>query len=98
MIYRVRLMAFGDGKIREVNVPDVTTNNIEEVLDLVYHYGQNEIQPLLLPSVSVGDVIEAGDRLFVVKLSGFAEMTKEEFSKYEKVPLRDRPLYHYRDL
>ena len=42
------------------------------MLDLAYKFGQNDFQPQALPSVSVGDVIDLGDRgRFLVASLGF---------------------------
>jgi hypothetical protein len=58
MIFEVELNAFMNGEIREVDVPDevffecITT---EDVLDQVFRFGQNEVQPKDMCSVSMGD-------------------------------------------
>lgn len=93
MIVRVRLLAFGQpGEIREVDLPEEgwDDTNTDERLDLVFYFGQNDFQPQRHPSVSVGDVIELGDKFYIVKPSGFGEMTPQELDEYEAVPRRDR--------
>jgi len=83
--------------IREVNVPDdhIKETNDEELLDIIYQYGQNDIQNVHgVCSVSVGDVIEipfAG--LYRVSSIGFKQMTPDEFEKYKLIPRRDRTYY-----
>lgn len=37
---------------------DTQTATTNKLLNLVYHYGQNDFQPRQAPSVSVGDIIE----------------------------------------
>lgn len=75
MIFEVEMHAFAHGVIREVDVPTeemnkhlplspahdgVLTENKAAILDLIFHYGQNDFQPRALPSVSVGDIIRFG--------------------------------------
>jgi len=67
MIFEVELWAFHhperDGpavRVRQVDVPDREVDaagTVEAVLERVFYYGQNDFQPLPLPSVSVGDVV-----------------------------------------
>jgi hypothetical protein len=102
MIYRVYLLAFRDGDIREVDVPDAELpaagdpETDHATLDLIFRYGQNDFQLRPLPSVSVGDVIEMGDgRLYVVKPFGFEVMTPEQLAAYRRLPQRERALHHY---
>lgn len=71
MKFEVEMLAFEGGKIREVEVPD----DDERLLNLVFHYGQNDFQPLPICSVSVGDVIRLGNRKFRVDSLGFSEVT-----------------------
>ena len=62
--FKVRLEAFGGNERhaeRIVAVPSAElrrTTTVESILDLIWHYGQNDFQPLPRRSVSVGDVIE----------------------------------------
>jgi hypothetical protein len=81
MIFEVELNAFMNGEIREVDVPDevffecITT---EDVLDQVFRFGQNEVQPKDMCSVSMGDVIRIPHPLatfrFEVALFGFTQV------------------------
>jgi hypothetical protein len=65
--YEVEMLAFGDGQIRKVTIPedepayDAFNTTTEDVLDLVFKWGQNDFQPQRMPSVSVGDVIRIPD-------------------------------------
>lgn len=54
----------------EVGDPD----NIENILDLVFRYGQNEHQPQTVPSVSVGDIIHYQGRRWRIEMVGFQEL------------------------
>lgn len=75
MIYEVELRAYGGGAIREVSVPESEMwHSDEQLLDLIFKYGQNDFQPRQLPSVSVGDVIRLLDKKFLVKSIGFQEI------------------------
>ena len=67
MIFEVELSAFHrperpgtEVRVRQVDVPDREVDaagTVEAVLERVFYYGQNDFQPLPLPSVSVGDVV-----------------------------------------
>jgi hypothetical protein len=76
MIVKVRMLAFGNGEIREVEIPDDTTP--ENILNQVFHFGQNDFQPKNCPSVSVGDVIEY-DGLQMVVSVGFMKITEQQY-------------------
>ena len=71
--------------VRIVDVPEeeIAGKDEEGVLDKIFYYGQNDFQSRPFPSVSVGDVIEKGNKYFMVRGAGFAEMTKEEFDKID---------------
>lgn len=66
-------------RVREVMVPDgevppLGREGVDELLEAVFRYGQNDVQPMPeCYSLSVGDVIELDDgRRFVVGGFGFA--------------------------
>jgi hypothetical protein len=83
MNVRVRMIAFGNGAIRTVSIPNWDeTKSVESKLESVFHYGQNEIQPKRSPSVSVGDVIELDGKLHLVCGAGFREMSEAEYDQY----------------
>ena len=89
MIIPVHMLAFADegdrSKVRQVEIPDnewATAKDIYEILELVFRYGQNDFQPKLLPSVSVGDVAEPEmNKYYMCAPMGWEEMSKEEFDK-----------------
>jgi hypothetical protein len=61
MIFTVELLAFSDG-LRLVEIPDhealaAALTSTDHLLELVFKYGQNDVQPKDQCSVSVGDVI-----------------------------------------
>lgn len=94
MKVRVYLLHFGRGKIRTVTIPNSTSAS--DFLDRVFHYGQNEVQPLPLPSVSVGDVIENphDGRLYRVEMTGFKPLP-ESGGPYISNPARGNPGEEY---
>lgn len=86
MKVNVHMLAFGKpGEIREVDIPDDEPGDVRE---LVYKYGQNNYQSRPHPSVSVGDVIEYNG-FWLVKPTGFKEMTADEFDKYVAMDRRN---------
>lgn len=92
MIFKVHMLAFREGDIRNVNVPDDELNQGND-LDRIFYHGQNDFQPLPLPSVSVGDVIEYKDGLHMVNSIGFQQITQQQFETYKNIPRRDRMLW-----
>ncbi len=97
MKIRVEMLAYGeDGEFREVNVPNDQIGrdtDTMKMLDLVFHYGQNEVQPLPHPSVSVGDVIHYAGEFWMVKPLGFQQVWDTGFmEEYRKTPRVERLL------
>jgi len=83
-----------ESEIREVEIDLTIEVSEDQLLDLIFLKGQNEIDPQPHPSVSVGDVIElAPDRLFVVKSIGFAQTTRDFLEELAALPMSDR--WHY---
>ena len=89
-------MAFGrPNEIRTVFVPEdeySRAQSTDEILNLVFQYGQNDVQPQKHPSVSVGDVIELEGTYWLVKGVGFKKMTPQELEEYLKIPPRERSM------
>ena len=90
MIIPVHMFAFMANRdtIREVAIPvygellemiDRDQDALNEILDNVFKYGQNDFQEQDKPSVSVGDIIQLKDRYFMVMGVGFKEISKKEF-------------------
>ena len=93
MSYKVEMLAFGDkDEIREVTLPEG-----EATLELIYMHGQNEVQPLYHPSVSMGDVIQFEGQKWIVAAVGFKALSDEQYTAYVATERRDRG-YVYRDL
>jgi hypothetical protein len=81
MIFNVEMLAFGNGEVRPVDVPDEKlTDNVMENLELIFHYGQNDFQPLPFPSVSSGDVIHYNDKTYTVDFVGFSEIADDQLN------------------
>lgn len=97
MKINVRMLAFMDGEIREVNLPDDEFARCEgtlDVLSLTFRYGQNDFQPINdRCSVSVGDVIEYDGGLYVVCTTGFRKLSQQEYDEYLKVERPSRSLH-----
>lgn len=85
MTVKVHLTAYGErDEIRRVQIP--TEELVKTgLLNLVYHYGQNEAQPQDHPSVSVGDVVELDTReLFICGFSDdWQPISRETFEAYQ---------------
>ncbi len=89
--YRVRMLAFGvPNEVREVEVAEPAID-MAILLDQIYRFGQNDFQPKNHCSVSMGDVIEIGDDLYLIKAVGFKKLTVEEYNQYTSLVQLDRP-------
>ena len=69
----VTMNAYGEGAIRPVDIPaaEFLSASLDEQLDLVFRYGQNDFLPKPFPSVSVGDVIGLHGVRYLVASFGF---------------------------
>jgi len=106
---KVNMTAFGnEGEVRMVELDrslesfgvvlrdDGTADdegNILFLLEEVFRLGQNDFQPQRHPSVSVGDVVEVFDTLFVVLFDGFRRIERRAFEDYLATPRRDRSFH-----
>ncbi len=74
------MWAFGKGELRAIDVPESEIKALKPswgdhaALEAAFIYGQNEVQPRELPSVSVGDVIRYAGKRYRVKSAGFVEI------------------------
>ena len=99
--YQVHMLAFMDGNaIRNVEVPDeiisACGHDSETLLDKVFIFGQNDKQPIeKVCSVSAGDVIQNGERYFLILSTGFQEISEEQLHKYRSIERRDRFLVYF---
>ena len=81
MFYNVRMIAnmehnLGMYTIRRVKVAKITF----DILETIFENGQNQFQNVPnCCSVSIGDVIELEDKLFIVCIGGFHQISKEIF-------------------
>lgn len=98
MIFNVEMLAFGKpNEIRNVEVPDnLLTDNTENDLELIFHYGQNDFQNKPHPSVSAGDIINYKNQKFVVAGIGFKIMSADEYEQYLSISQRDRHMLAFR--
>lgn len=96
MKFTVHMLAFSEerGKTREVDVPTGDAESAptkEDLLDLIFKYGQNEKLRLPIYSVSTGDVIEINHypdnpstaSFFMVMGVGFKEISREVFENLQ---------------
>ena len=99
----VQLLAFMDGDVRTVTIPDdewraacetdaANRSGLPDAaLEKVFYYGQNDIQPIQArASVSVGDVAIVDGKCFRVDSFGFSAMTVQQLEAYVQTPQRDR--------
>jgi hypothetical protein len=82
LMFNVELRAFLKGQLRVVTVPGKDLDRAigrDQILDLIFKYGQNDFQPQQQPSVSMGDVIRfEGDRYLILSV-GFRKLKPGEF-------------------
>lgn len=87
MIIPVHMLAFHNDRsvIRNVNIPDYEFTEAdgipEQILELVFEYGQNEFQPQEIASVSVGDVANLDGVYYMCAPMGWDKISKDEFDK-----------------
>ena len=75
MTFSVIVHAFGTPQLRRVTIPGKPGQyNINEILDLIFRYGQNEFQERDCPSVSVGDFILLTNDEYRVAEVGFTKL------------------------
>lgn len=72
MIFKAHLLAFADGAVRNVTVPDEEIAGADQSakLERIFYYGQNDFAcqedlDQRLPSLSAGDVVELEDGTLV---------------------------------
>jgi hypothetical protein len=99
MQVKVHMLAFEETyKVRNVTIPDGVVVNDETMLDVTFHYGQNDFavgpEKNTTCSLSVVDVIEDENRrLFVVSPCGFKEITIQQFAELLLMDRRDRHVW-----
>jgi len=85
MIIKVHMLAFCDkGTVREVSVYSLrkkhsTQEGLENTLESIFHYGQNDNQQREQPSVSSRDVIEWYGEYYDIEPIGFKKLSKKKF-------------------
>lgn len=101
MIIPVKMLAFMDGEIRNVVLPDtfvgaITPENTTTILDRVFYYGQNDFQPVPKRcSVSVGDVAEINGEFWLCAFVGWIKISADVLAEYAKMERPDRMTYIY---
>jgi hypothetical protein len=93
MKIEVEMLAFEDGRVREVDIPDTEwaeAKDVEQQLGLIFQYGQNDFQPKPMCSVSVGDVVSLDGKKYKVAGIGWVELNGHSYNKYLAIPRKDR--------
>lgn len=89
MIVKASMYASASGAVREIDVPDAElVGTVEEKLERVFRWGQNDFQPRPCPSLSVGDVVCLDGRDFLVRSFGWRELTESELLRHAARCLR----------
>jgi len=63
--------------VRQVNVPDQAIKesySVDNTLELIFEYGQNDFQPQDSPSVSTGDIILYEKDLYLILPIGYKKL------------------------
>lgn len=93
------LLAFTDEPIeRCIEIPDEQTRTVNEILNLAYNYGQNDIRPRdNCFSVSAGDVILYQNQHYLVLKYGFCELQVNDYEEYKNAgrEIRRQLLFSY---
>ena len=78
MVIEVEMLAFGKpGEIRNVQLPDQDASlPVEELLESVFYWGQNDFQSLPHPSVTAGDVVRIGSDRYLCCGVGWQKLTE----------------------
>jgi hypothetical protein len=96
MVYEVEMWAFMEGAVRKVTIEGKTDLYADELvpqlLEEIFYWGQNEVQPLEMPSVSVGDVARMGDDRWLCCSVGWKKLTHEEYVAYTRMSQVERVL------
>jgi len=104
MKIQVFMWAFENGKVRVVTVPanilatdeDGAALPVEQLLELVFKYGQNDFQPQQICSVSIGDVALVGNEFWCCDPVGWNRMSVAEYGSYVALPEHDRTMSRYK--
>ena len=115
MKYKVHMLAFkGPVQVREVEIElgeYLSCESTEQILNVIYHWGQNDFQPQQCYSVSAGDVIELPPKetgkgklsapanwepgYWLVNGKGFRHMDQAQFDIHKAKPEAERSLSAY---
>ena len=93
----VEQLAFGEGEIREVNLPDdCDTSSILSILRWTFHWGQNDFQNVSdRYSVSMGDVVWLQEDKYLIKGTGWSKLDAQEYADYKALPQEQRSSYSF---
>ena len=77
MEYSVKLMKSAEGEIKKINI-DQSPDSVEMLLSRIFMAGQFSKDGL--PSLSKGDIIEAGSEHYIVLKRGFERLNDSVYS------------------
>jgi len=81
-------------QIRQVEVPkEECVGNTDFVLNNIFRYGQNEIQPQQIRSVSAGDAIEYKKKLYLILMAGFCKISKIQLEEFKGLDHSEKMKY-----
>lgn len=93
MIAHVHMLAFQEGVVRLVELPEGVEPDLEirALLEMVFHYGQNDFQPRVgCCSVSMGDVAEIDGHYYLCCPLGWRGISRGEFVSYKAMDRHKR--------
>jgi hypothetical protein len=90
MIIEVEMLAFGNpGEVRPVEIPNQDVSlPVNELLEVVFYWGQNDFQPQQHPSVSAGDVVRIGDDRYLCRGVGWKKLEQAEYENISTAKAR----------
>lgn len=80
--FQVELNFSQQGAIRHVHVPVKEIGNRSYIDDLnaIWKYGQNDVQPKAVPSVSMGDVIRLRGERYLILAVGYRRLKEGDIT------------------
>ena len=82
--YYVEQLAFARGMVRPVTVREQTAS-IEELLEKIFYWGQNDNRMTAYYSVSVGDVAHVDGKTYLCLANGWREIKPRSLEAYRKL-------------
>jgi len=91
MKFNIFMLGFMNGEIRTVNVPDEECKgDTSETLERIFYWGQNDFQSIAdRCSVSVGDIVDYFGKYYLIKITGWKEISFEELQQRKEKALNN---------